>query len=92
MGMGLNIKIRFFLHGVCGVVRLLTGIARWGNERKYWRKMDDSVFINILNWNGWEDTIECIESCLLLQYPNFQIVVVDNGSEDDSVAIFRKSF
>ncbi len=51
-----------------------------------------SVFINVLNWNGWEDTIECIESCLLLQYPNFQIVVIDNGSEDDSVAILRSRF
>lgn len=51
-----------------------------------------SVFINILNWNGWEDTIECIESCQLLQYPNFQIVVIDNGSEDDSVAILRSRF
>jgi len=54
--------------------------------------MDGSVFINILNWNGWEDTIECIESCQLLQYPNFQIVVIDNGSEDDSVAILRSRF
>lgn len=43
------------------------------------------VYIIVLNWNGWEDTIECLSSLLKLNYANFQIVVVDNGSTDESV-------
>ena len=43
-----------------------------------------SVFIVILNWNGWKDTIECLESIQQLDYGNYRIVVVDNGSTNDS--------
>lgn len=43
-----------------------------------------SVFIIILNWNGWKDTIECLESIQQLDYGNYRIVVVDNGSTNDS--------
>jgi GT2 family glycosyltransferase len=41
--------------------------------------------ISILNWNGWEDTLECLESVVRLDYPNYLIVVVDNGSSNESV-------
>ena len=43
------------------------------------------VAIIILNWNGWKDTIECLESVFRNTYPNYQIVVVDNGSTDSSM-------
>jgi GT2 family glycosyltransferase len=43
----------------------------------------------ILNWNGWHDTIPCVESLRELTYPNYQIVVVDNASSDDSEARIR---
>lgn len=43
------------------------------------------VAIIILNWNGWEDTIECLESVFRNTYPNYQVIVVDNGSTDDSM-------
>lgn len=39
----------------------------------------------VLNWNGWLDTIECLESLLRSDYPNHQIVVCDNGSRDHSI-------
>lgn len=42
------------------------------------------VSIIILNWNGWRDTIECLESLTRIAYPNFEITVVDNGSTDAS--------
>jgi GT2 family glycosyltransferase len=44
------------------------------------------VFIIILNWNGWEDTIECLESLYANSYPNYAVVIVDNDSQDDSLA------
>jgi len=43
------------------------------------------VFVIVLNWNGWRDTVECLESLFRLDYPDYRIVVVDNGSEDGSV-------
>jgi GT2 family glycosyltransferase len=46
----------------------------------------------VLNWNGWRDTLACIESLQRSEYPNLSILVVDNGSTDNSVEIIRKSF
>lgn len=43
------------------------------------------VAIIILNWNGWQDTVECLESLFKIDYSNFHLVVVDNGSNDASV-------
>jgi len=43
------------------------------------------VAIILLNWNGWKDTIECLESVFRNTYPNYQVIVVDNGSTDGSI-------
>ena len=43
----------------------------------------------IVNWNGWQDTIECLDSLRLQDYPNLAVVVVDNGSTNDSSARIR---
>ncbi len=43
------------------------------------------VSIILLNWNTWSDTIECLESLNLISYPEYDIVIVDNGSKDDSI-------
>lgn len=48
------------------------------------------VAIIILNWNGWKDTIECLESIQGITYPNYQVVVVDNGSTDDSIVKIKE--
>lgn len=44
-----------------------------------------TVFILILNYNGWRDTVECLESAQRLTYPKYRIVVIDNGSTDGSM-------
>lgn len=41
--------------------------------------------IIVLNWNKWQDTIECLESLYQITYPNYDVILVDNGSEDDSI-------
>ncbi len=38
-----------------------------------------------MNWNGDEDTIECLESLKELNYPNFDVFLVDNNSEKQSI-------
>ncbi len=48
------------------------------------------VAIIILNWNGWQDTIECLESVYLISYPNYKVLVVDNGSQDDSIKVIQE--
>jgi GT2 family glycosyltransferase len=42
------------------------------------------VAIIIVNWNGWRDTLECLESVFRLDYPEYRVVVCDNGSQDRS--------
>ncbi len=44
----------------------------------------------ILNYNNWADTIECLESVLKLDYPHYFVVLVDNGSIDNSALFFNK--
>jgi GT2 family glycosyltransferase len=43
------------------------------------------ISVVIVNWNGWKDTVECLESSYGLGYPDYRIVVVDNGSTDGSI-------
>lgn len=50
------------------------------------------VVIIILNWNRKKDTIECLESIKQITYPNYEILLVDNGSTDGSVEYFREHY
>lgn len=52
--------------------------------------MTPHVCIVVLNWNNRDDTLSCLESLRGLDYPSFDVVVVDNGSTDDSVATIRE--
>ena len=49
------------------------------------KKMCPRVSIIILNWNGWEDTIECLESLYQINYDNYNVILVDNDSKDESL-------
>jgi GT2 family glycosyltransferase len=51
-----------------------------------------SVTIVILNWNNAPDTLECLASVLKLTYLNFNVIVVDNGSEDGSINVIEEKF
>ncbi len=50
------------------------------------------ISITILNWNGLEDTTECLESLKKITYPNYAVIVVDNGSEGNDVEVLRQKF
>jgi GT2 family glycosyltransferase len=43
----------------------------------------------LVNWNNWQDTAECLASLALQDYSNLRVIVVDNGSTNDSVAQLR---
>jgi len=51
-----------------------------------------NVFVIIVNWNGKEDTLDCLRSLKDVAYPQWTIVVVDNASSDGSVETFRSKF
>ncbi len=39
------------------------------------------VSIVILNWNQWAITAQCLHSLALLDYPDFNVILVDNASD-----------
>lgn len=51
-----------------------------------------SVWIVVLTWNNYADTAACLQSLRALTYPNYQVVVVDNGSSDGTPARVRSDF
>ncbi len=52
--------------------------------------MLNKVGIILVNYNGYEDTRECIDSINKITYPNYVIVVVDNNSNDNSLKRLKK--
>jgi GT2 family glycosyltransferase len=50
------------------------------------------VSIIILNWNGLGDTIECLESLKRITYPNYEVIVVDNGSQGNDAQVLQERF
>jgi GT2 family glycosyltransferase len=43
------------------------------------------VYVLILSYRNAADTIECLESVLRLEYPDFEVVVCDNASPDGAL-------
>jgi hypothetical protein len=54
--------------------------------------MISTVALVVLNWNNAEDTLRCLASLEHLTYPDYEIVVVDNGSSDDSAPQIRAAY
>ncbi|MBU1355262.1 MAG: glycosyltransferase family 2 protein [Candidatus Edwardsbacteria bacterium] len=50
------------------------------------------VYIVVLNYNGYQDTLECLESLEKLSYGNFRVVVADNCSTDASESLIRAGY
>ena len=47
--------------------------------------------IILVNWNGFEDTIECLTSLKAQVGVNYHALVIDNGSHNNSVARIREA-
>jgi GT2 family glycosyltransferase len=47
-------------------------------------KAHPAVYIVILNWNGWKDTIACLESVFKTAYTDYRVILCDNHSTDGS--------
>jgi GT2 family glycosyltransferase len=50
------------------------------------------VAVQILTWNRWDELVECLQSFSCIDYPNYEVVVVDNGSEDWTVSVVKRDF
>ena len=48
------------------------------------------IYIILINYNGYKDTIECVQSLKKINYKNFKIVIVDNASTNDSIVHLNK--
>ena len=49
--------------------------------------MDQKVSIIIINYNGADDTLECLDSLSKIDYPDYEIILVDNASSDASFTL-----
>lgn len=49
-----------------------------------------NVGIVISNYNGWQDTVQCLESLQKQTYRDFEIILLDDASTNDSVQQLQK--
>lgn len=49
------------------------------------RSRPASVYVVLVNWNGWAHTLACLESLFRLRNPGARVIVCDNGSTDGSM-------
>jgi len=50
------------------------------------------VYILILNYRAWRDTVVCLQALEKLQYPHYRVLVLDNASENDAVVQLGRAF
>lgn len=62
------------------------------NHKKYPIENTPKVFTIILNWNGRDETLECLANLKKENYRNNEVIVVDNCSDKDELSIIKKKF
>lgn len=50
------------------------------------------ISIIILNWNGLNHTVQCLESLKKISYPNYEIILVDNGSDNNEGEVLKNKY
>ena len=53
---------------------------------------NSKVSIIVVNWNGQRFLKDCLSALLSQSYANCEIILVDNGSSDNSVRFVRENF
>jgi len=53
-------------------------------------RADLRISVVILNWNNWRATLEAIESVYRSNFDNYDVIVVDNNSTDNSVEMIKR--
>jgi GT2 family glycosyltransferase len=53
---------------------------------------DLRIPIVVINWNGFDDTVECLESVLSLEYHSFEVHLIDNASANDEGIRLEKKY
>ena len=57
------------------------------------KKVDNpKIHLIVLNWNDKELSRKCLSSIEKVSYPNYEVLIVDNNSEDGSVEFFKNHF
>jgi len=51
-----------------------------------------SVVVLIVNWNGIEDTIECVNSICDSNFKDFELYIIDNNSQESDSKTLKKQF
>lgn len=54
--------------------------------------MEPKLSILIVTWNSWNDLERCLTSVYAMDYPVYEVVVIDNGSVDDTAEKVKKHF
>ena len=54
--------------------------------------MTAHIKILILNWNGKHLLKPCLDSVSAIDYPNYSVMVIDNGSTDNSVKMVKEKY
>lgn len=63
------------------------------NEHTYGTEATTPVVaVIVLNYNNYEDTVECVRSVEALRYPRCSVVIVDNASPDGSGLMLLNTF
>ena len=66
----------------------LTEVSHEETEEHEW----PSVTVVVLTWQNYADTAECLRSLESVEYPNYSVIVVDNGSTDGSQERLSEEF
>jgi len=53
---------------------------------------EPSIAIIMLNWNGFNDSVDCLNSIRNVSYQNYKIVLVDNGSANEEGSRLKEAF
>lgn len=81
-----------YLSGFAQGLRLPLNIPEEGPVRRDTPAAEPELGVVVLNWNGRADTLACLRALRPQLGPGDQVFVVDNASDDDSVAAIQAAF